>query len=43
MLLEKGNIKEDDWKDKNKIIFLINDCIIKILKIIIIYLEIQMI
>jgi len=27
MLLKKGNIMEDDWKDKDKIIFLINDCI----------------
>ena len=25
--LEKGNIKEDEWKDKNKLTFLINDCI----------------
>ena len=25
--LEKGNINENDWKDKNKLIFLINDCI----------------
>ena len=25
--LEKGNINENDWKDKNKLIFFINDCI----------------
>ena len=25
--LEKGKIKEDDWNDENKIIFIINDCI----------------
>ena len=27
MSLEKGKIKENDWKDKNKLICLINDCI----------------